>query len=158
MICKQCEFLEIENEGTRPYHTSDGPKYGCFCKHPKAKKFFREMCVDQTRPLCFVCFTPPMERYPRLKTAPIWCPRNRPADKRPFTEVSDMLILEMLVEDNASAREISEMLDRDQEDVAKRIRYLKKSEKLRGIHEKLMAYNGYYARKFLKKAGTYGKK
>ena len=76
---------------------------------------------------------------------------KKPEEQRPFTLDSDIIILQMLVEDKATAVEIAVMLGRDAKLVAERIKYLKESGRLQKIHKMLIARKGLYAMKYMGK-------
>lgn len=76
---------------------------------------------------------------------------EKPKEQRPFTLDSDIIILQMLVEDKATAAEIAVMLGRDAKSVVERIKYLKESGRLQKIHRMLIDRKGLYVIKFAKK-------
>lgn len=83
--------------------------------------------------------------------------RIEPSELREFTDTSDMLILQSIVEDRTTIRQIAELLGRDPRKVAQRIDFLKMTGGFKKIHKKLMRSNGPYAVRYrqwrMEKAG-----
>ena len=81
----------------------------------------------------------------------IQSPPAKLSETRPFTNTSDMLILQSIIEDRASIREIAVLLGRDPEEIRERIIFLKRSGRLKQIHKSLMQAKGVYAMKYIRR-------
>lgn len=74
-----------------------------------------------------------------------------PSKKRQYTPASDMLILQLLVEDGYSVHEVASALNRDADDLKAHLFELVKTGKLRKLHRRLLNYGGIYAVRYRKR-------
>ncbi|RCX20897.1 hypothetical protein DFR58_10199 [Anaerobacterium chartisolvens] len=73
-----------------------------------------------------------------------------PSLLRPFTIDTDILILQLMVEDKATPKQTALFLGRDVEQVEEHINFLQSSGRANIIHKYLMGHKGVYARRYAK--------